>query len=295
MNLKSDQNNSSAWLRIAIPNKGRLSETAERLLRNVGIEFEPHGRSLSAPLNNIPGKILLIRAKDIPRYVAAGKVDVAITGRDLVMESNESVRSLLGLGFGHTDLVVAVPKDSAYTSVKDLHGKSIATSFPNIARSYLKKHGVRCAIVHVGGAVEVAPSAGLADAIIDLVSSGNTLRVHNLRPLTTIMHSEAILISQKKLPGALKPIVDALVFRAQSVVNAAGKRYIMMNAPEKQLAAIKDVTPGLASPTVMKLAIKGMIAVHSVIEEVEVWDVVNRLRELGATGILITPIEKLIP
>ncbi|MDP3985478.1 MAG: ATP phosphoribosyltransferase, partial [bacterium] len=291
MNSKRGITRETNQIRIAIPNKGRLSEMAHNLLRQVGLQFEAHDRKLSATLRNMPGEVLYLRAGDIPRYVAEDRVDLAITGRDLVEEYHLPVQVFLDLGFGHTDLVVAVPEGSGITDVKQLQGKTVATTFPRLARKFLKKLDVEVDLVMLGGAVEAAPMTGLADAIIDLVASGSTLRMNNLVPIETLMHSEAVLIGRMNPPAASKHLVDTLVTRMESVVRASKKRYIMMNAPAKKLEEIKKVAPGLASPTVMTLTEPGMIAVHSVVDAADVWDIVDKLRKIGASGILVLPVE----
>lgn len=282
-------------IRLAIPNKGRLFERCHDLLRRMGLDFEAHDRQLSAKVRNLPAEILFLRAGDIPRYVAEGRVDLAITGLDLVEEYHIRVKVLEKLGFGRTDLVVGVPEASGIRSVEELEGKTIATTFPNISRAFLKKKKVKAELVVVGGAVEVAPLAGLADAIIDLVASGSTLRMNHLIPLESIMRSEAVLIGQMRVRKEAEELIRTLVMRAHSVVAASSKRYLMMNAPAARLEEIKRVAPGLASPTVMKLTEPGMIAVHSVIDDADVWSVIEQLKKIGATGILVFPIEKMIP
>ena len=282
-------------IRIAIPNKGRLFEDCHDLLRRMGLEFEAHDRKLSALVRNVPAEILYLRAGDIPRYVAEGRIDLAITGLDLVKEHHMRVKILEKLGFGKTDLVVGVPEGSGIREVRELNGKTIATTFPNISRAFFAKKKVKVELVVVGGAVEVAPLAGLADAIVDLTASGSTLRMNHLMPIATIMRSEAVLIGQTRPRKEARELVRILSVRARSVIAASKKRYIMMNAPEDRLEMIKLVVPGLRSPTIMKLTEPGMIAIHSVIDDADIWSVIHQLQDIGATGILVFPIEKMIP
>lgn len=282
-------------IRIAIPNKGRLFEDCHDLLRRMGLEFEAHERKLSAIVHNVPAEILYLRAGDIPRYVAEGRIDLAITGLDLVKEYHIRVKVLESLGFGQTDLVVGVPEGSGIHEVRELKGKTIATTFPNISRAFFAKKKVKVELVVVGGAVEVAPLAGLADAIVDLTASGSTLRMNHLVQIATIMHSEAVLIGQTSPRKEACELIRILSLRARSVITASKKRYIMMNAPENQLEMIKRVVPGLRSPTIMKLTEPGMIAIHSVIDDADIWNIIHQLQEIGATGILVFPIEKMIP
>lgn len=284
---------SDSVLKIAVPNKGRLSEPSLALLRRVGFDFEAHERKLSAAVFNFPAEILFVNAKNVPEYVETGVADLGITGLDLVREQDADVKVIERLGFGHTDLVVAVPMHAAARTISDLRGKRVATVFPNLARTFFSRHRIRAKLITVSGAVEITPTIGLADAIADLTSSGSTLRMNELRSLATILESEAVLITAPRNRKGVKDIKRTFILRVESVLRAERKRYIMMNAPRKILPEIKKVTPGLSSPTVMELAAPGMIAVHSVIDAKNVWEVVERLQQLGATGILVIPIEKM--
>lgn len=282
-------------MRIAIPNKGRLSDPALDFLKRLGLDFEENERKLSAEVFNFPLEILFANAKNIPEYVQDGAVDLGITGLDLVREQNARVAVLERLGFGHSDLVVAVPQHSPVRMLRELRGKRVATVFPNLTRSFFAKRGIPFRRIEVAGAVEITPSIGLADAIADLSSSGSTLRVNDLRPIATILESEAVLIGQRRPRREIAATIATLRRRFRNVLLAEQKRYIMMNAPRKLLPAIKQVAPGLSSPTIMDLAEPGMIAVHSVIDAKGVWEVVDELERLGATGILVIPIEKMTP
>ena len=280
-------------LKIAVPNKGRLSDPALSLLRRVGFEFEEHERKLSATVFNFPAELLFVNAKNVPEYAETGVVDIGITGLDIVREQRASVRVLESLGFGHTDLVVAVPTHSSVRRLQDLANKKIATVFPELTRAFFARKRIRVRVQTVSGAVEITPWIGLADAIADLTSSGSTLRMNELRPLATILESEAVLISSKADRKEVRSLKRTFILRIESVLRAERRRYIMMNAPRRILPAIKKVAPGLSAPTVMDLAEPGMIAVHSVIDEKNVWEIVEKLQQLGATGILVIPIEKM--
>lgn len=285
----------AARVRIAVPNKGRLADPALDFLKRLGLNFEENERKLSAEVFNFPLELLFANAKNIPEYVQDGAVDLGITGLDLVREQKASVAVLERLGFGHSDLVVAVPKHSPVQTLRDLKTKRIATVFPSLTHAFFSKRGIPFRRIEVAGAVEITPSIGLADAIADLSSSGSTLRVNDLRPIATILESEAVLIGQRRPRREVAPTIATLRRRFRNVLLAKQKRYIMMNAPRKLLPAIKRVAPGLSSPTIMDLAEPGMIAVHSVIDAKGVWEVVDELERLGATGILVIPIEKMTP
>lgn len=283
----------TARLRIAIPNKGRLADHALAFLKRIGLAFEETDRKLSAEVFNFPAELLFASAKNIPEYVQDGAVDLGITGLDLVREQAVTVTVLEELGFGHTDLVVAVPTHADAHDVRALRGKRIATVFPNLTRAFFAKRKIPVTLVEVSGAVEITPSIGLADAIADLTSSGSTLRMNDLRPIETILESEAVLIGRKRPRKEIADTQATLERRFRNVLLAEQKRYLMMNAPRKLLPRIKQVAPGLSAPTVMDLAEPGMIAVHSVIDAKGVWEVVDELERIGATGILIIPIEKM--
>lgn len=280
-------------LRIAVPNKGRLADPALAFLKRIGLAFEETDRKLSAEVFNYPAELLFASAKNIPEYVQDGAVDLGITGLDLVREQGARVALLEPLEFGHSDLVVAVPTHADIHDVRGLRGKRVATVFPNLARAYFAKRKIQVELVEVAGAVELTPSIGLADAIADLTSSGSTLRMNDLRPITTILESEAVLIGRKRPRKEIAATQATLERRFRNVLLAQQKRYIMMNAPRSILPKIKQVAPGLNSPTIMDLTASGMIAVHSVIDAKGVWEVVDELERIGATGILVIPIEKM--
>jgi ATP phosphoribosyltransferase len=275
-------------LRIAVPSKGRLREPSIELLHDAGLGPEtPGDRALAFPCRNAPVEALLVRADDVPEYVQDGVVDCGITGLDIVEESGADVVELLRLGFGACTLEAAVPTESTVRSLADLAGARVATSFPRLARALLPD---TVELVDVHGSVELAPRLGLADAIVDLVSSGSTLRTNGLRGVACLLESEAVLI------GPRDPGPDALqlagVFR--SVVEARGARYLMLNAPESALEGIARLVPGSRAPSVLPLAEPGMVAVHSVVPAADVWKLLPELEAAGATSILLVPLERML-
>jgi ATP phosphoribosyltransferase len=283
---------SADLLRLALPNKGRLADPAIDLLRDAGLELELGERRLSAVARNFPLELLFVRADDVPEYVDDGLVEIGLTGEDLVAERGRALEPIARLGFGTCSLVIAVPAAGELHNVEDLGGRRIATSFPRVTGRYLAERGVTAQVVEVSGAVEVTPQLGVADAIVDLVASGTTLRLNGLRPLATLLESEAVLV-RRAGSGADGP-VSALVAMLRSVLDARGREYMMMNAPEAALPRIRELIPGLSGPTVMPLAEPGMIAVHSVVERSRLWHIVPELKAVGARDILVVPIEKVI-
>ncbi len=278
---------------IAIPNKGRLSQPTVDLLAQAGIRIENSGRRLVASTNNPDINVLLARAKDIPRYVAMSAADAGITGYDMVVESGVDVEVLLKLGFGRASLVVAAPSDSGIKSVEDLEGKRVATEFSRIAENYFKEKGVNVEIVEVSGACENAPHIGVADAILDLTSTGTTLRMNRLEVIDRVLETEAVLIANKERKDSFG--VRALVTAIQSVINARGMMYLMMNVPADALEKVKQIVPGLKGPTVMKVESDDtMLAVHVVVPENKLFEVVEELKRIGARDILIMPVQRLI-
>jgi ATP phosphoribosyltransferase len=278
----------AAILRIAVPSKGRLREPAIALLEDAGLAPEtPGDRALAFPCRNAPVEGLLVRADDIPEYVQDGVVDCGITGLDIVRERGADVAELLRLGFGACTLEVAVPTESTVAGPGELSGARIATSFPRLARELLPGP---IELVDVHGSVELAPRLGLADAIVDLVSSGSTLRTNGLRSVGVLLSSEAVLI------GPAEPRADAMqlagVFR--SVVDARAARYLMLNAPEDSLEAICALVPGSRAPSVLPLSEPGMVAVHSLVPAADVWRLLPELEAAGASSILLVPVERML-
>jgi ATP phosphoribosyltransferase len=275
-------------MRIAVPSKGRLREPSIELLHDAGLGPEtPGDRALAFPCRNAPVEALLVRADDVPEYVQDGVVDCGITGLDIVRESGANVTELLRLGFGACSLQAAVPAESTMQTLDDLRDARIATSFPRLARELLPGN---IDLVDVHGSVELAPRLGLADAIVDLVSSGSTLRTNGLRSIGLLLESEAVLIGP---PDTQQDALDmAAVFR--SVVDARGARYLMLNAPVDSLDEICALVPGSRAPSVLPLAETGMVAVHSVIPAADVWNLLPALEAAGASSILLVPLERML-
>lgn len=286
-------------IRLALPNKGRLAEGVRELLERAGLELESRGeRALQATLSG-EFLALFVRAQDIPEFVADGAADMGITGRDLVEEADRGVETLLDLGFGRCRLVVAVKDESRLAGVADLpDGVRVATSFPGVARRYFEQAGRRVELVPVSGAAEIAPHLGVADVIVDLVSTGSTLKMNGLRELEPIMESTAVLIAGPSLLAEEEGRRRSreLVAALESVLRARDKRYLMANVPRSELEAVKRVIPGLGGPTIVDVMDGGAwVAAHAVVEAREVYRVIAELKELGATGLLVTKIERLMP
>lgn len=280
-------------LRLALPNKGRLAEPAIDLLRAAGLEFELSERRLTASVANADLELLFVRTEDVAEYVADGLVELGLSGADLIAEHGGELRTVLPLGFGACSLVLAVPREAAATEVEGIRGSRIATSFPRVTAAFLAGCDVEAQVVEVRGAVEVTPQLGVADAVVDLVASGSTLRMNGLRPIATLLASEAVLVARD---GATEgdDRVSALVDMLRSVLDARGREYMMMNAPAESLDRIRAIIPGLSGPTVMPLADPSQIAVHSVVERSQLWRIVPALKAAGARDILVVPIEKVM-
>ena len=282
-------------LRLAIPNKGRLVEPTLALLHDAGLVFEEHDRSLVARVQNFALDILFVRTNDIIEFVGDGVADLGITGQDLLSETGAELPILRALGYGRCRLTAAVPADSAFQTVEDLAGLRVATAHPETTRRFFAARGIMVDVVPISGAVEVAPRLGLAEAIVDLVSTGSTLVMHGLRAIGDVLPSEAILIEN---PGARSSRGDELASidtMLAAVLAARGRKYLMMNAPHTRLEELQALLPGLESPSVIPLAHEGMIAIHSVVDADAVWSLLPRLKAAGASGILVLPIEKIVP
>jgi ATP phosphoribosyltransferase len=280
-------------LRLALPNKGRLAEPSIDLLRAAGLDFELSDRRLSASVANADLELLFVRTEDVAEYVADGLVELGLTGADLVAEHGGDLRTILPLGYGACSLVIAVPRDAGIGDVSELGGARIATSFPRVTSAYLASCGVEAQVVEVRGAVEVTPELGVADAVVDLVASGSTLRMNGLRPIATLLASEAVLIGRAAEADGDERVA-MLVDMLRSVLDARGREYMMMNAPADALDRIRSLIPGLSGPTVMPLADPSQIAVHSVVERSQLWRLVPALKQAGARDILVVPIEKVM-
>ena len=285
-------------IRIAIPNKGRLSERARRLLERAGLEFESRSeRALQARLGD-DFLALFVRSTDIPEFVADGAADLGITGRDLMLESGRPLVELLNLGFGRCRLVMAVPDESEVRAPSDIApGTPVASSFPRLTQEYFAGIGTKVTLVPVSGATEIAPHIGVADVITDLVSTGSTLKTNGLREITTLVESTALLIGRRNDDDPeLRAATEELVGALQSVIRAQNKRYLMANVPRERLDEVREVLPGLSGPTVIDILDgEKMVATHAVIDSRETYRTIAALKALGATGILVTKIERLLP
>jgi ATP phosphoribosyltransferase len=281
-------------LKIAIQKSGRLNEDSIRLLKEAGIEFNNGLNKLKAEAYNFPLEVFFLRDDDIPQYVEDGIADIGIVGENVLIEKNKKVSIVDKLGFGKCRLSIAIPKNEKYKSIQDLEGKRIATSYSVILSKFLKKNKINAEIHEISGSVEIAPSIGLADAICDLVSSGSTLFTNGLKETEVILKSEAVLVANNTLSKTKKDILERLIFRINAVKKAKNNKYILLNAPNKNLDAICKILPGMKSPTILPLADKGWSSVHSVVNENEFWDIIEKLKAKGAQGILVVPIEKMI-
>ena len=281
-------------LRIAVQSKGRLFEDTMNLLKETGIKIGSSKRTLLVQSSNFPLEVLFLRDDDIPQTVADGVADVGIVGENEFVERNENADIVKRLGFSKCRISLAIPKAVDYPGVEWFNGKKIATSYPNILRRFLADNNVQTDIHVIQGSVEIAPGIGLADGIFDIVSSGSTLVSNNLKEVEVVMQSEALLIGNKNLSDDKKAILDDLLFRVESVLIADDKKYVRMNAPKANLDEIVKVLPGLKSPTIIPLADPEWCSVHAVLDEKHFWEIVGQLKALGAEGILVTPIEKMI-
>lgn len=283
----------SEVLKLAIQKSGRLSDDSLKLIKECGIKVSK-GAALKATSQNFPIEILLLRDDDIPGYVEEGVADIGIVGENVEVEENKDVNRLLELGFSKCRLSIGVPKTMEYNGIQDLNGKKIATTYPLILGKYLKEKGVEAHLQEISGSVEIAPSIGLADAVCDIVSSGSTLISNGLKETDVIFNSQAVMVGSKSLSAEKQAILEKLIFRIKSVLKARDKKYIMLNAPNDAIDEIVSLLPGVKSPSVTPLLEKGWSAIHSVVNENEFWEVVDKLQEIGAEGILVLPIEKII-
>jgi ATP phosphoribosyltransferase len=281
-------------LRIAIQAKGRLYEETMALLTETGIKLESGKRLLLLPARNFPLEVLFLRDDDIPQSVADGVADIGIVGENEYAEKKKKVVLTKRLGFSKCRLSLAIPKEIDYTDISWFNGKVIATSYPEILTDFLKEKKVKADIHVITGSVEIAPGIGLSDAIFDIVSSGSTLVTNHLKEVEVLMKSEALLISNPKLSDEKQAILDELLFRIEAVQMAEDKKYVLMNVPVDNIDKIIEVLPGMKSPTIMPLAKEGWNSLHVVIAEKRFWDIIGKLKALGAEGILVIPIEKMI-
>ncbi|MEI6752574.1 MAG: ATP phosphoribosyltransferase [Paludibacter sp.] len=281
-------------LRIAVQAKGRLFEETMLLLSETGIKLESGKRLLLLPAKNFPLEVLFLRDDDIPQSVADGAADIGIVGENEYAEKKKNAVITKRLGFSKCRLSLAIPKEVDYKDISWFNGKIIATSYPEILNDFMKEKNVTADIHIITGSVEIAPSIGLADAIFDIVSSGSTLVTNHLKEVEVLMKSEALLISNPNLSVEKKAILDELLFRIESVQHAEDKKYVLMNVPTENIDKIIEVLPGMKSPTIMPLAKVGWNSLHAVIDEKRFWDIIGKLKSLGAEGILVIPIEKMI-
>ena len=281
-------------LRIAVQAKGRLNEDTMLLLTESGIKLESGKRLLLLPARNFPLEVLFLRDDDIPQSVADGVADIGIVGENEYAEKKKNVVLTKRLGFSKCRLSLAIPKENTYTDISWFEGKVIATSYPEILNDFLKEKNVKADIHVITGSVEIAPSIGLSDGIFDIVSSGSTLITNHLKEVEVLMTSEALLISNPKLTAEKQTILNELLFRFDAVKMAEDKKYVLMNVPTENIDKIIEVLPGIKSPTIMPLAKEGWNSLHAVIDEKRFWDIIGKLKALGAEGILVVPIEKMI-
>ncbi|MBQ4519060.1 MAG: ATP phosphoribosyltransferase [Bacteroidaceae bacterium] len=281
-------------LRIAVQSKGRLYEETMELLRESDIKLSSSKRTLLVQSPNFPVEVLFLRDDDIPQSVASGVADLGIVGENEYMERKEDAEVVRRLGFSKCRLSLAIPAAVDYPGLSWFEGKKIATSYPEILKDFLSENNIRADIHVITGSVEIAPGIGLADAIFDIVSSGSTLVSNNLREVEVVMKSEALLIGNKALSAEKREVLDELLFRIEAVKTAEDKKYVLMNAPTAKLKEIIEVLPGMKSPTVMPLAQEGWSSVHTVLDQKRFWEIIGKLKALGAEGILVLPIEKMI-
>ena len=281
-------------IRIAIQSKGRLSEDSLALMREAGIKIDEVKRKFLARAVDFPLEVLYLRDDDIPGVVEQGSADLGIVGYNEVAETGADVVIVRKMGFGACRLSLAIPKDQEYTGPSFFEGKRIATSYPNVLAGWLKANGVNAKIQKIMGSVEISPAAGLADAIFDIVSSGGTLVSNGLKEVETVLGSEAVLIARKGLEPEKQAILDKILFRLDAVMESGGKKYILMNIPTDKLSEAVKILPAMRSPTVMPLAAEGWCSLHSVVSERELWDKIEKLKALGAEGILVLHLDKVI-
>lgn len=287
-------NTLSTQIRLAVQKSGRLSEKSLAYIEACGIDYSRNKVKLKSNASNFPLELLYLRDDDIPKYVADGVADVGIVGANVVSEKQEKVELVERLGFSKCRLSIAVPEKVDFSDLSSLNGMRIATSYPNLLRNYLVERGVIAGIHEISGSVEIAPSIGLADAVCDIVSSGSTLLANGLKEVETIFRSEAVMIATPDLSAEKQAILDGLRFRIQSVRRAERFKYVLMNVPDHAIERVKELIPGMRSPTVTPLAEEGWSSLHSVLDEDDFWGKIDELRSAGAEGILVIPIEKMI-
>jgi ATP phosphoribosyltransferase len=281
-------------LRIAIQKSGRLNEDSLRMIKDCGISIDNGKDQLKASARNFPLEVFYLRNGDIPQYLRDGVVDIAIIGENVLIEKGEDISFVERLGFSKCKVSLAVPKDVDYPGMTYFANRRIATSYPNTVKKYLSENGIEPEIHLINGSVEIAPNIGLADGICDIVSSGSTLFKNNLKEVEVLLTSEAVLAVSPMISDAAQTILDKLQFRIKSVLKGRNSKYVLLNAPNDKLEAIINVLPGMRSPTVLPLAQEGWSSVHSVIDKNQFWEIIDELKEKGAEGILVCPIEKMV-
>jgi len=281
-------------LKLALQKSGRLSEKSLKLLEECGIKISNGTRKLKAVSSNFPLEILFLRDDDIPQYVEQGVADIGILGLNEVLEQKKQIETIQKLGFAQCRLSLAIPKEETYTGIQYFENKKIATSYPEILSNYFQEKNINAQIEKIGGSVEIAPGIGLSDAIFDIISTGSTLLTNGLKEVETVVESEAILVSNNDLSDDKKDILKKLLFRINAVKEASESKYILLNAPNENLEKIINILPGMKSPTVLPLAESGWSSIHSVIKEDQFWEVIEKLKNEGAQGILVLEIEKMI-
>lgn len=281
-------------IRIAVQSKGRLYEDTMNLLKEADIQVKESKRTLLIKSSNFPLEVLFLRDDDIPQSVASGVADIGIVGENEIREKQEDVQTILRLGFSKCRLSLAIPQTVNYTGHAWFNGKKIATSYPNILRNFMNRNNINADIHVITGSVEISTGIGLADAIFDIVSSGSTLVHNNLKEVETVMSSEAALIGNWQMDDEKHDILNEMLFRFEAVRSAQDKKYVMMNVPRQQVTAVTNVLPGVKSPTIIPLSDPDWCAIHTVIDEKRFWEIIGQLKELGAQGILVCPIEKII-
>lgn len=281
-------------LKIAIQKSGRLSEKSIALLEECGLKFPNGGGKLITECSNFPVEILFLRDDDIPQYVEQNVAHIGIIGENVFLESEKKITIVEKLNFSACRLSLAVPKETDYEGLTFFNNKKVATSYPNILGNYFRENGINATVEVISGSVEIAPGIGLADGICDIVSSGSTLLSNGLKEVETVLKSQAVLVSNQNLDEEIQSVLNKLLFRIRSVQKARENKYILLNTPNNQLEKIIGILPGMNSPTILPLAKEGWSSLHSVISEEKFWDIIDELKEAGAEGILVVPIEKMI-
>jgi ATP phosphoribosyltransferase len=281
-------------IRIAVQKSGRLSDDSLKLFKECGIKFESGGSKLRSVSSNFPIEFLFLRDDDIPGYVEDGVADLGVIGLNVLMENKKNVQIVKELGFSKCRLSLAIPRNEVYTDLSYFQGKSIATSYPNLTNDFLLSHGIKAETHEISGSVEIAPSIGLAEGICDIVSTGGTLLSNGLKEVAEVYQSQAALIANQALSQNKQALLDKLVFRIDSVQRGQNAKYVVLNTKEENVTNIISLLPGMKSPSILPLAEKGWVSMHSVITENDFWEIIDILRNAGAEGILVLPIEKMI-